>query len=92
MNMAFLERLNYAEMKLDEAIRSRAADIAYWRGYRDGMRRAVAEEKGRSQGCEFCHEASYTKKPFNVITQAGSIVAVQFKCCPSCGRKLEGTE
>lgn len=41
-----LERLNYAEMKLDEAIRNGTTkDVAYWQGYRDGVMRALERER-----------------------------------------------
>lgn len=39
------ERLAYAEKKLDEMIKfGTDADIEYWRGYRDGVQRAVEKE------------------------------------------------
>lgn len=40
------ERLDYAEKKLDEAIRNGTVyDQTYWRGYRDGVKRAVENEE-----------------------------------------------
>lgn len=39
-------------------------------------------------GCEHCRAASYTEKPFIVITQMGREVKTQFNFCPNCGRKL----
>lgn len=47
MMMELLERLNYAEMKLDEA-RQRRDDIdkEYWLGYIDGLRAAMRKDGG----------------------------------------------
>ena len=39
-------------------------------------------------GCEYCRIASYTEKPFIVITQMGREVKTQFNFCPHCGRRL----
>ena len=39
-------------------------------------------------GCEHCRIASYTEKPFIVITQMGKEVKTQFNFCPNCGRRL----
>ena len=39
-------------------------------------------------GCEHCRTASYTEKPFIVITQMGREVKTQFNFCPNCGRRL----
>ena len=39
-------------------------------------------------GCEHCRIASYTEKPFIVITQIGKEVKTQFNFCPNCGRRL----
>ena len=39
-------------------------------------------------GCEHCRTASYTEKPFVVITQMGRKVKTRFNFCPNCGRKL----
>ena len=39
-------------------------------------------------GCEHCRTASYTEKPFVVITQMGREVKTQFNFCPNCGRRL----
>ena len=39
-------------------------------------------------GCEHCRTASYTEKPFIVITQIGGEVKTQFNFCPNCGRRL----
>ena len=40
------ERLAYAEKKLDEAIQNGTVyDQTYWRGYRDGVKRAVENEE-----------------------------------------------
>lgn len=40
------ERLAYAEKRLDEAIRNGTVyDQTYWRGYRDGVKRAVENEE-----------------------------------------------
>ena len=40
------ERLAYAEKRLEEVIRNGTdADIHYWRGYRDGVKRAVENEE-----------------------------------------------
>lgn len=40
------ERLAYSEKKLDEMIKNGTdADIEYWRGYRDGVQRAVEKEE-----------------------------------------------
>lgn len=39
------ERLAYAEKKLDEAIQNGTVyEQTYWRGYRDGVKRAVEME------------------------------------------------
>ena len=40
-------------------------------------------------GCEHCRTASYTEKPFTVITQMGREVKTQFNFCPNCGRRLQ---
>lgn len=43
------ERLEYAEKKLNEAIQNGTdADIIYWRGYRDGVQRAVEKEEANA--------------------------------------------
>lgn len=40
------ERLAYAEKKLDQAIQNGTVyDQTYWRGYRDGVKRAVEWEE-----------------------------------------------
>lgn len=40
------ERLAYAEKRLDEAIQNGTVyDQTYWRGYRDGVQRAVEGEE-----------------------------------------------
>ena len=39
-------------------------------------------------GCEHCRAASYTEKPFVVITQMGREVKTLFNFCPNCGRRL----
>lgn len=45
-----LERLNYAEMKLDEAIRnSSKEDILYWHGYCDGVRATLRKAEARRE-------------------------------------------
>lgn len=63
-----------------------------WGGLNDAFEMSIAalrEQEARSKGCEFCREASFTEKPFDVKTQRGHTVSVQFNCCPVCGRKLE---
>lgn len=38
--------------------------------------------------CEWCRGAAYTEKQFEVITQMGRHVNVQFNFCPVCGSDL----
>ena len=38
--------------------------------------------------CEWCRGATYTEKEFEVITQMGRHVHVQFNFCPVCGSDL----
>ena len=40
--------------------------------------------------CDYCRGATYTDKPFTVITQMGREVLVQINYCPNCGAKMEG--
>ena len=67
------ERLNYAEMKLDEAIlNSSKEDILYWRGYRDAVARCIEKEKADMKkviaGCfkmiQDCEDESKTYAEF----------------------------
>lgn len=42
-------------------------------------------------GCKHCDGASFTEKPFVVITQRAR-VELPFRYCPNCGRMLDGAE
>ena len=44
--------------------------------------------KKLQEGCEYCAGATFTEKPFTVITSRIRR-DVQFHYCPNCGRKLE---
>ena len=42
--------------------------------------------------CEWCRGAAFTEKHFEVITQMGRHVNVQFNFCPVCGSDLRINE
>jgi hypothetical protein len=42
--------------------------------------------------CEWCKGAVYTEKDFEVVTQMGRHVHVQFNFCPVCGSDLRVEE
>lgn len=48
------------------------------------------EPRNDNERCEYCRGASYTDKPFKVITQMNREVEVQFNYCPNCGAKIDG--
>ena len=60
-----------------------ATEQAYKNGYERGKNDAAEHER-----CQYCRAATYTDKPFKVITQRGKEVYVQFKYCPNCGSKI----
>ncbi len=58
----------------------------------NAMADAAQTESGRGErhGCEYCRGATYTDKPFTVITQRGKEVEVAFHFCPNCGAPMQG--
>lgn len=97
------ERLVYAENKLDEAIRNRQTeDILYWRGYRDGVQRAVEKENMPivKPACLYCRGVREIGKdngvPIYLDTRGevpiidGDEWHIEIKYCPFCGESLEG--
>lgn len=69
-----------------EACENFSRDFAY---ATDMAISALREQEERSKGCERCRDATYTEKPFEVTTQRGVKLSVQFHHCPNCGRNLE---
>ena len=79
------------QMLIDEEpnlyLNDRRATLCMAQAY---LKEHFAEDKhGR---CDYCRGATYTDKPFKVITQLGREVEVQFHFCPNCGSDMRGAD
>ena len=66
-------------------------EMAMWvyYNYRESV---LCDEERHYCDCGYCLEATFTEKPFIVVSQSGRHVECVFNFCPVCGRKIPKDE